>query len=67
MRKRKLKKTTMRAQPLLIGFFSGKNFQTFLVQFSNATELKDHIAMHEVPEDVLAGWFAHELGHVSRL
>lgn len=64
LQQKKLRKTTMRAQPLMKAYFTRKGYRSFLIQFSNATELDDKISIDEVPDDVLAGWFAHELGHV---
>lgn len=64
LEQKKLRKTTMRAQPLMKAYFTRRGFRSFLIQFSNATELDDKISMEEVPDEVIAGWFAHELGHV---
>lgn len=61
---RKLRKTTMRAQPLMKACFTRRACKSFRIEFSNATELDDRVSMSRVPDKVLKGWFAHELGHV---
>lgn len=62
--KEKVKSSTMQAQPVisLKSIFSGvKRYRI---------KLNEHIRDHEelkiidVPDDVLKGWFAHELGHL---
>lgn len=60
----KLKSSTMQAQPVI----SLKSVFTGVKRYR--IKLNEHIRDHEelkirdVPEDVLKGWFAHELGHV---
>lgn len=54
----------MRAQPDLWSFLNLKKNKKFKVQVSKKTGLEDHIRLDELPEKVLFGWFAHELGHV---
>ncbi len=57
-----IRKTTMRAQPVISSYLGAK--KKFKVQYNEATRLRDVIRIEEVPEAVLKGWFAHELGHV---
>lgn len=60
----KLKSSTMQAQPVI----SLKSIFTGVKRYR--IKLNDHIRDHEelkitdVPEKVLKGWFAHELGHI---
>jgi hypothetical protein len=55
-------KTTMRAQPKLLSLLVGT--PTYKVELSNNTDLEDEVRIEQVPDEVLRGWFAHELGHV---
>ncbi len=64
LKQRPVKSSTMQAQPIidLSNVFSpGKRYQVKL-----AVYLKDsqNLKVADLPDDVLAGWFAHELGHV---
>lgn len=54
----------MRAQPLLKSFWPGKKFSTFLVQYNHFRENSLQTDPEKLPEAVLRGWFAHEIGHV---
>lgn len=62
LHQRKMPKTTMRAQPKLFSLLFGTN--TYKVELSNNTDLEDHVRIEQLPDEVLRGWFAHELGHV---
>lgn len=62
LHQRKMKSTTMRAQPALLSLLVGT--PTYKIEISNNTDLADHVKITEVPNEVLKGWFAHELGHV---
>lgn len=61
---RRLEKTTMNAQPIFNRYFFVRKRRQYLVNVSNNMHLKSHVNIHELPEEVLVGWFAHELGHV---
>jgi hypothetical protein len=54
----------MRAQPIFNFQFWNKKKRHYRIELSNHTELEKHIPLPELPETVLTGWFAHELGHV---
>lgn len=59
-----VKSSTMQAQPIvsLKSLFTGvKRFQVKLAVYVKGSE---DIKVSELPEDVLIGWFAHELGHL---
>lgn len=64
LNKGKIKSSTMQAQPII----SFKSIFTGVKRYR--IKLNEHIRDHEelcitdVPDDVLIGWFAHELGHV---
>lgn len=59
-----MKKTTMRAQPRLFSFLGSKKNKKFKVQINSSTRLEDQIELDKLSDQVLFGWFAHELGHV---
>lgn len=61
----KLKGSTMQAQPIftLKSFFSGLN--TYRIRVSKFVRGSHSFSVDELPDDVLIGWFAHELGHVK--
>ena len=64
VRQQPMKVTTMQAQPVAsLSFFSKKN-RKYIIRLNDNLHLKDQIRVHELPEDVLVGWFAHELGHI---
>lgn len=58
-------KTTMRAQPLLNATFFFTSKRDYKIEISNHANLRNYIKVEELPEKVLIGWFAHELGHVQ--
>lgn len=62
LRQRAMPKTTMRAQPKMRSFFSKQTI--YEVELSNNADLDHVVKIKDVPDDVLKGWFAHELGHV---
>ncbi len=54
----------MNAQPILNCRFFNRPRRHYIINLSNNMHLEDRIAIHELPEEVLVGWFAHELGHL---
>ncbi len=62
---RSIPKTTMRAQPILDWKFFFKKRRAYRIEMSNHISLSEYIKIEELPEEVLLGWFAHELGHVQ--
>ena len=60
----KLKATTMQAQPILHfkSFFTG--VKKYRIKMAMYVKDSDDILVSELPDDVLRGWFAHELGHL---
>ena len=59
-----VKGSTMKAQPIinLRTLFSKE--KQYRVTLAHTVRDTDDIIVSELPEDVLIGWFAHELGHV---
>lgn len=64
LRKLAMKRSTMRAQPVLNRFFFRRATRHYRVDFSNHLSVTEHVLVQEVPRDVAVGWFAHELGHI---
>ncbi|MFT6856675.1 MAG: hypothetical protein ACJA0X_002657 [Cyclobacteriaceae bacterium] len=62
--KRLLESTTMQAQPefSLNSLFGGA--RTYEIKLSQYVRHSNKITVADLPEDVLTGWFAHELGHL---
>ncbi len=61
VRQRKMAKTTMNAQPMFNWAFFFRSRRSYLINLTDNMHVDDRIAIHELPEDVLVGWFAHEL------
>jgi len=64
VRQRQMEKTTMNAQPILNRYFFVRGKRQYQINVSDNMHLQHRINIHELPEEVLVGWFAHELGHV---
>lgn len=64
VRQRKMAKTTMNAQPLLNWHFFRRSRRGYIINLTDNMHVADRVAIYELPENVLVGWFAHELGHV---
>ncbi|MBU2913221.1 MULTISPECIES: hypothetical protein [Reichenbachiella] len=64
LKQKPIKTSTMQAQPVITfgGLFTGvKRYRIKLAYYVRDSE---NIKVSELPDDVLTGWFAHELGHV---
>lgn len=64
LQKLSLKKYTMRAVPVFNMAFWHRATRHYRVQVSNHLQLREYVKMEELPEEVLVGWYAHELGHI---
>lgn len=62
--RQKIKSATMQAQPVLTfgSFFTGAKH--YRIKLSKYVRDSDKLAVSSLSEDVLKGWFAHELGHI---
>ncbi|MEQ8472370.1 MAG: hypothetical protein RIC35_14350 [Marinoscillum sp.] len=60
----KINSSTMQAQPVYNwnSFFRG--VKSYQVKVGKYVRDSDHIKVEDLDEDVLTGWFAHELGHI---
>lgn len=61
---KKIKASTMQAQPILSikSLFTG--VKKYRIKLALYVKDSDDILVSELPDDVLTGWFAHELGHL---
>lgn len=63
--KDKIRKVTMQAQPRGRTLFKGKANRSYKVKMSRYLATGDSvISIEDVPNDILIGWIAHELGHI---
>jgi hypothetical protein len=54
----------MRAQPIVNGDYWFPKRRHYRVDMSIVSQIHDDIKVADMPNDVLDGWFAHELGHI---
>jgi hypothetical protein len=64
LRKTSMKRSTMRAQPIINGAFLRRAKRHYRVDFSNHLDVTQHVVIQDLPKEVVVGWFAHELGHI---
>ena len=64
LRKLNMRRSTMRAQPVLNGAFWRRATRHYRVDFSSHLDVTEHVKVQQLPRDVVVGWFAHELGHI---
>jgi hypothetical protein len=64
LRKLSMKRSTMRAQPIINGSFFRRKTRQYRVDFSDHLDVIQHVRVQELPKEVVVGWFAHELGHI---
>lgn len=64
LKQRRIKATTMQAQPVirLKDLFVGPD--TYKIKLALYVRDSQNLKVSDLPEPVLTGWFAHELGHV---
>jgi hypothetical protein len=64
LRKVSMKRSTMRAQPVLNLSFFRRAQRHYRVDFSDHLCVTKHVRVQQLPKAVVIGWFAHELGHI---
>jgi len=64
LRKLAMKRSTMRAQPVINFAFFRRARRHYRVDFSDHLDVTRHVLVQQLPKDVVIGWFAHELGHI---
>lgn len=63
--KRKIRKSTMQAQPEFWSFFRKKSKRKYKVLISESMKIDNTLYLVEnLPSEVLIGWLGHELGHI---
>lgn len=63
--KKNIKKSTMQAQPKFNTLLRSRNKRAYVILIKAIFELNTTSKpIQELPEDVLIGWFGHELGHI---
>ena len=64
IRRGSLRHTTMQAQPVVDWRFFFPAKRRYRIDICDKTRVNKKIDVRELPEDVLKGWLAHEMGHV---
>ena len=63
--KKQLKNCVMQAQPKMKTFFAKKEKRHYKVLISKNLSMNDTtMIVTQLPQEILVGWFAHELGHI---
>lgn len=63
--KKRIKKSTMLAQPKFSSLFNSKNKRRYIILVSETFKISDtKFSTKDLPKDVLIGWIGHELGHI---
>lgn len=63
--KKRIKKSTMQAQPKFSGIFRKRGKRTYVILISETIQIEDesfHIL--DLEDDIMIGWLGHELGHI---
>jgi hypothetical protein len=64
LRQISLRNMTMRAQPVVNLSFFNRSKRQYRIDMQEHTTSLHHVKLSKLEEDVLVGWFAHELGHI---
>lgn len=63
--KKKIKKSTMQAQPNFGSFFRKRGKRSYNIYISETVNISGEVFYtKDMPKDVLIGWIGHELGHI---
>jgi len=63
--KKKIKKSTMQAQPTFGSFFKSRKNRAYVILMSERFKISDTIYKTvDMPKNIMIGWLGHELGHV---
>lgn len=60
-----LKRTSMRAQPLIDQKIFNRGHRSYKIELNQNLTFQDGRKLFQLPQAVLIGWFAHELGHIK--
>ncbi len=59
-------KSIMLSQPVISSFLRGQHNRTYVVKINpRFATTHNSIPIQNVPQDILIGWFGHELGHIK--
>lgn len=64
IRKKDTGGATMTARPMVNRFLFNKKKRHFIISINPIIKVDEKTSVEAVPEKVLSGWFAHELGHI---
>lgn len=59
-----IKGSTMHAQPVIKLHSTFKGIDTYRIRYAEHVRDSKALRVEDLPDDVLAGWFAHEMGHI---
>ncbi|QCW99587.1 hypothetical protein FGM00_05525 [Aggregatimonas sangjinii] len=63
--KKKIKKSTMQAQPTFGSFFKSRKNRSYVILMSERFKISDTVYKTvDMPKNIMIGWLGHELGHV---
>ncbi|MEM6628044.1 MAG: hypothetical protein AAF694_00150 [Bacteroidota bacterium] len=61
---RPIRTATMQARPWLDILFRRRSRRSYVILIKKRADFSPDIPIHQLPHEVLVGWFAHELGHI---
>lgn len=64
LRQKRINSSTMQAQPVLTISSLFSTVKRYKIQLGNYVRDSKELKVDDLPEKVLTGWFAHELGHL---
>lgn len=64
LNQRHIKSSTMQAQPVIKLSRVFKGINAYQINLANYVRDSKSVKVADLPEEILTGWFAHELGHV---
>jgi len=64
LRQSPIKGSTMQAQPIITFKSVFRGIDTFRIKLSTKVRDSNNLEVDDLPDEVLMGWFAHELGHI---
>lgn len=63
--KKKIKKSTMQAQPMFASFLKSRKNRSYVILISEKFHIEgEAFKVIDVDDDIMIGWIGHELGHV---
>jgi|SRR5690625_1086888 len=63
--KKKIKKSTMQAQPKFLSIFRNRHKRSYVILISETFQIEDDsFEILDMEDEVMIGWLGHELGHI---